>query len=75
MNDTALASSRRLGELRRREHACLADLLVALAAFDRQGFFRDLGFHRAASIALIGRPRNRIEPRTPSYSGTGAPST
>jgi hypothetical protein len=44
MNDTALASSRRLAELLRREHGCLADFLVALAAFDREGAFRSLGY-------------------------------
>jgi hypothetical protein len=44
MNDPALASSRRLSDLLRREHACLADFLVALAAFDRDGTYRVLGY-------------------------------
>ncbi len=44
MNDTALASSRQLATLLRREHGCLADFLVALAAFDREGPYRSLGY-------------------------------
>src|SRR5512147_163340 len=44
MNDTALASSRHLAELLRREHGCMADFLVALAAFDREGSYRSLGY-------------------------------
>jgi len=37
-------SSRHLADLLRREHASLADFLVALAAFDRKGGYRSLGF-------------------------------
>src|SRR5512137_837118 len=44
MNDTALASSHRLAELLPREHGCFADFLVALAAFDREGAYRCLGY-------------------------------
>lgn len=44
MNDTALVASRRLAELVRREHGCIADFLVALAAFDREGVYRSLGY-------------------------------
>ena len=48
MNGSALSSardsSRQLADLLRREHAALADFLVALAAFDRTNAFRSLGF-------------------------------
>jgi hypothetical protein len=44
MNDTALTSSRRLADLLLRKHGCMADFLVALAAFDREGTYRALGF-------------------------------
>jgi len=48
MNENALVSardsSRHLADLLRREHAALADFLVALAAFDRTNAFRSLGF-------------------------------
>ncbi len=48
MNEHALPaareSSRHLAELLRREHAALADFLVALSAFDRTGGYRSLGF-------------------------------
>ncbi|MGA8890265.1 MAG: hypothetical protein WB493_01765 [Anaeromyxobacteraceae bacterium] len=44
MNDTALASSRHLADLLRREHGCMADFLVALATFDREGTYRFLGY-------------------------------
>ena len=43
MND-ARESSRRLADLLRREHAALADFLVALADFDRQRLWLRLGF-------------------------------
>src|SRR5512137_2097728 len=48
MNDTgpssALHDSRRLADLLRREHGSLADFLVTLAAFDRAGTYRHLGY-------------------------------
>src|SRR5512138_1902832 len=44
MNDIALASSRHLADLLRREHGCMVDFLVALAAFDREESYRSLGY-------------------------------
>ena len=48
MNENALSaardSSHHLADLLRREHASLADFLVALAAFDRKVGYRSLGF-------------------------------
>src|SRR5512135_728990 len=48
MNDLHLSHARSstaaLADLLRREHAALADFLVALAAFDRAGTYRLLGY-------------------------------
>src|SRR5512143_73575 len=44
MNDTALATSRHLADLPRREPGCVADFLVALALFDREAAYRPLGY-------------------------------
>jgi hypothetical protein len=44
MIDTARAVSSRLADLLRREHLAMADFLVALADFDQQKGWRDLGF-------------------------------
>ena len=48
MNETTLsaarADSRHLANLLRREHAALAEFLIALAEFDASGRYRSLGF-------------------------------
>src|SRR5512137_641107 len=68
---TDLESSRRLSSLLRREHACLADFLAALADFDRDGVHLRLGFaslfdylHRELGLSRAAAHFRKVAART-----------
>jgi hypothetical protein len=64
LTDTNRDLLARLTDLLRREHAALADFLVALAEFDRRRGWRDLGY--AGLFPFLHRELHLSKPRPTS---------